>query len=144
MTAWGPEQTPGRPLLSASVDYLQPAGFWRAKVDQVSCEANLRGFEYKHPRVLPFFRACSGEDNKLLFMQIPDQERMLWLYGGSDEIGVDATYKLSKWIFPPFLLNVVDNNGKGYPGVELKDHVWVRQLHGGQVGCRAERHEHYV
>jgi hypothetical protein len=39
---------------------------------------------------------------------------MLQLYGQTI-IGMDATYKTTKWGFPLFLMNVVTNHGNGYP-----------------------------
>ncbi len=61
-----------------------------------------------------FIQESTTTQKFLLVHQTAHQKRMLELYG-KVIVGLDATYKTSKWGFPLFLMNVVNNHGKGIP-----------------------------
>jgi hypothetical protein len=61
-----------------------------------------------------YIRQSTATHPFILVHQTRQQKQMLKLYGGTI-VGMDATYKTTKWKFPLFLINVVTNHGHGYP-----------------------------
>lgn len=61
-----------------------------------------------------YIQESTATQKFLLVHQTAHQKSMLERYG-KVIVGLDATYKTSKWGFPLFLVNVVNNHGKGLP-----------------------------
>ncbi len=86
-------------------------------MDQVSVERYVtQQRRMGHPEDRWFYQPSNPQLDQpfLLVFQSARQRAMLEKYG-STIVGMDATYKTSKWGFPLFLMNVVTNHGKGYP-----------------------------
>lgn len=85
------------------------------QVDQESVLQFVESRQQKGPDGDRWFVQQSTATGKfLLLLQTEHQRHMLNLYG-STVVGMDATYKTSKWGFPLFLINVVTNHAKGVP-----------------------------
>ena len=82
--------------------------------DQEAVQWLVGNLSQRQPRDRWFFRPKSESQSMLLVSQTAAQRRMLQLYGNK-VVGMDATYKTSKWGFPMFMLNIVTNHGHGYP-----------------------------
>ncbi len=61
-----------------------------------------------------FFRQSNGSDKMLALYQTKQQQRILLLYGQT-VVGMDATYKTTKWGFPMFIISVRTNHGRAHP-----------------------------
>lgn len=86
------------------------------QVDQLSVHAYVAKQQAKAGNNRWHFRPANKArgERMLLVHQTEDQQRMLLMYG-QNIVGMDATYKTSKWGFPLFMINVVTNHGRGFP-----------------------------
>jgi hypothetical protein len=87
-----------------------------AALDQQAVHSWVERQKIRDPTGDWHFRAYdkARQQRLLLVHQTKRQQRLLRLYG-NNIVGLDATYKTTKWGFPLFLINVVTNHGRGFP-----------------------------
>ena len=84
------------------------------KYDQPAVEEFVKQRMAAFPDESWFFRPSTADSKFLLVHQTPTMRSMLQKYG-SVIAGMDATYKVTKWQHPCFLVTVVTNHGHGFP-----------------------------
>ena len=83
----------------------------RHKVDQEAVRRLVDEYSKRCPDDRWYFRPCGDGQRMLLVTQTQQQRRMMQRYG-STIVGMDATYRVTKWGFPMFLITAVTNHGR--------------------------------
>ena len=84
------------------------------KYDQPAVQEFVKQRKSAFPDETWFFRPSSSDSKFLLVHQSPTMRRVLHKYGNIIA-GMDATYKVTKWQHPCFLITVVTNHGHAFP-----------------------------